>query len=135
MEDLSDATRIERIAELPRIPAALSQIEGGYLVATQDGRLATISSPDGREHTLFESGSEIRGHHVAETGVYFTVLRGADPDTRLLFYDFATQTATELANLGANVLSGASISPDERFAIYSAGVLSGADIMLLDPIP
>ncbi len=69
---------------------------------------------------------------VSETGVYFI-----SPDTRsslvpLLFFNFGTRRVSEIGRIAHGVGQGLSISPDERWIIWTQVDRSGSDLVMLE---
>ena len=68
---------------------------------------------------------------VAEKGIYF-VTPNPDGAWAFQFYSFATSKVTALAEIHQSVSWGVSVSPDERYILYTQEDQTGSDLMLVE---
>jgi len=68
---------------------------------------------------------------VAEKGIYF-VTQNPDGTSVFQFHSFATGKVTALAEIHQPVSWGVSVSPDERYILYTQEDQAGSDLMLVE---
>ena len=68
---------------------------------------------------------------VAEKGIYF-VTQNPDDTSVFQFHSFATGKVTALAEIHQPVSWGVSVSPDERYILYTQEDQAGSDLMLVE---
>jgi dipeptidyl aminopeptidase/acylaminoacyl peptidase len=100
-----------------------------YTKADQPGPLWKMPVEGGEEKRVVES---IYGGNFAvlQRGVYF--MQGAEREAALRYLDFSTGGLRTIGPLGGWVSIGLTISPDERWALYSKPDVVGSDLMLVE---
>jgi hypothetical protein len=76
-----------------------------------------------------------RGFAVVNDGIFYDGRVGKDRNVPLLFYDFASRSSRELTRISApgETGMGLTVSPDRKTVLYYASLVSGHDLMLIDP--
>jgi Tol biopolymer transport system component/DNA-binding winged helix-turn-helix (wHTH) protein len=134
--------------EIWKVPAS----GGQALRVTQNGGYVAFESTDGSmlyyAKNLFNSslwrmpvsgGQEIEvlksitGHAfaVARTGIYFE-RQNSDGSTSFQFLSFATGKVSSIATVRQPLSWGMSVSPDERYLLYSQIDRQGSDLMMIE---
>jgi Tol biopolymer transport system component len=71
------------------------------------------------------------GFAVASRGIYF-IAPHSDGSSVLQFHNFATGKVTTVAAIHRRIAGGLSVSPDERYVLYTQADQSGTDLMLVE---
>jgi Tol biopolymer transport system component/DNA-binding winged helix-turn-helix (wHTH) protein len=118
---------------------------GGYgAFEAPDGQTIYYSKQTGGEHTaIWETPSsggpetmvvefiKMRNFDVARHGIYF-VPDAAQPPYVLRFLDFTTGSVHDVLRLHQQLYSTLSVSPDERWLLYSTIDQEGSDLILVE---
>jgi Tol biopolymer transport system component/DNA-binding winged helix-turn-helix (wHTH) protein len=88
----------------------------------------------GVETKIADESSDATNFVVATKGIYFVVARKPRNTASIMFYDFSSRDTTELLDTGKHWSFGLSISPDERYLLYSVIDFLGSDLMMADGI-
>jgi hypothetical protein len=108
-----------------------------YLKSHSDISLWSVGVEGGTETKLLDTRQITRGWALAERGVYFFVFPpgGSKPYT-LEFFDFGTRQTTQLATLEGQAralsISTMTVSPDERWVVYTQRDQLDYDLMLVE---
>jgi Tol biopolymer transport system component len=123
-------------------------------VTRQRGRVA-FESPDGKSVYYAKSigntslwrvpvgGNDERqvlesvtwqGFTVTKRGIYFVPKQHPDGSSSIQFLDFATRASSTIARIEKPLPSsiGMSVSPDERYILYTQTDQAGSDLMLIE---
>jgi len=85
----------------------------------------------GGQERLIVKLVHMRNFDVAYHGLYF-VIGAARPPFAVRFLDFSTESVSELFTLPQQLYSTISVSPDEKWLIYSTVDQDGSDLMLVE---
>ena len=73
-----------------------------------------------------------RTFSVGNKGIYFCAPREGSVGSSIRFFDFETGKIREIAMTERQVSVGLSVSPDERWVLYSQVDQQGSDLMLVE---
>ena len=72
-----------------------------------------------------------RNFALADDGIYYIPETAADGSTSVRFRSFATGQDTEIAAI-KNPYTGLTVSPDRKTILFSVGVRTGSNVMVVD---
>ena len=106
-----------------------------YVRGQGEPGLWQVSTEGGEETRVFETGVGVNWA-VVERGIYFLTSQPRQAQYTLEFFDFATRQTTQITTLegprGTFVLSGLTVSPDERWVLYGQRDKIDFDLMLVE---
>jgi len=102
-----------------------------YAKAMHDTSLWKVAVDGGEEKQILESVTW-HGFTVVQRGIYFVPKQHSDGNSSLQFLDFAKGTISTIARIEKPLREGLSVSPDERYVLYSQRDQTGSDLMLIE---
>lgn len=122
-----------RPSRLPRMAgtSALESLDGKFLYFSKDlwgTSIWRIPAGGGEETNIVKSAA---GFAVASKGIYF-IAPHSDGSSAVQFHSFATGKVTTIAAIHRPVHWGLSVSPDERYVLYTQVDQSIGDLMLVE---
>jgi len=109
-------------------------VRSGQAVATPTSRLQQVCKPGadiGGEETKIVESAMGQAFAVGRKGIYF-VAPNPDGSSAVQFQSFATCKVTTIALIQRSLEFGLSVSPDERFILYTQVDQSGSDLLLVE---
>ena len=112
---------------------AFESLDGSMLYYTKAGNNSSLwgMPVGGGQETELVKSVELFGFTLAKKGVYFDQLNN-DGSTSIQFLRFATGKVTPVITLPRGRTGPLSISPDERYLLYSQLDQRGSDLMLIE---
>jgi len=111
---------------------AMESIDGQTLYYSARSSLWSMPVEGGSPRLVVEEGPSAGTLQWAVTqgGIYF--IQSERAPRGLKFYDFRSRTVEHLLSVPENQHGGLSVSPDGKKVLFTAGVLSESDILLVD---
>jgi Tol biopolymer transport system component len=103
-----------------------------YTKGRQDWTVWRAPVDGGDEIQVLESVSTWNNFAVAKDGVYYTPRRGPNGLSPIRFYDFASESVTEVYAPDKPTSNGISVSTDGRRLLYAQIDHGGGDLMLVE---
>jgi Tol biopolymer transport system component len=95
-----------------------------------------VSTEGGEETRVFEAKIDAGNWAVAAHGIYFLIFNRQSSAYALEFYDFGTRRTTQITTLEGPrltfLISGLTISPDERWVLFAQRDKLDFDLMLVE---
>jgi Tol biopolymer transport system component len=95
-----------------------------------------VSADSGEETRLFELNVDAGNWAVLPRGIYFLTYETGQTPYTLDLYDLATRQATQIKTIdgprGTLLLSGMTVSPDEKWVVYGQRDKLDLDLMLVE---
>jgi Tol biopolymer transport system component len=117
---------------------AVESPEGKFIYYTNyypndqgDTRLWRVPVGGGEEKQVLESVRWL-DFAVVDRGIYFIPKVHADGSSSIQFFDFNQGTISTLARIDKPLGTGLSVSPDQRYFLYTQIDQSGSDMMLVE---
>jgi Tol biopolymer transport system component len=115
--------------------AALESFDGKTLYYAKSRKAASlwkVPVEGGEERQVLESLSYWSNFAVVEQGIYFIARSESAAGSPIQFFNFATKKIRPIAATEKPVHLGVSISPDNRWILYSQLDQAGSDLMLVE---
>ena len=107
-------------------------VDGNTLFYVNDEKLWKMPASGGKEELVIDEPMDDYNFAISATGVYFIPAFGTKLRESIRCFRFATGKAEQLMPLNKSPGLGLSVSPDERWLLWSQFDQEGSDIMLID---
>ena len=106
--------------------------DGETLYYARDHQLWAVPVNGGPEERVFPEAVDEYAFAVAASGMYFIPASGTPSRNTIRYISFATGKMKELVRLEKTTGLGLTVSPDERWLLYSQFDQEGSDLMLIE---
>jgi Tol biopolymer transport system component len=107
-----------------------------YVKGRSEPGLWQVSTEGGEETRVFEANVDPGNWAAVARGIYFLTRQPSQTPYTLEFFDFATRQVTQITTLegtkGTFLISGLTVSPDERWVLYAQRDKLDYDLMLVE---
>lgn len=107
-------------------------VDGKTLFYVNDEKLWKMPTSGGKQELVIDEPIDDYNYAIGASGVYFIPAFGAKLRKTIRYFRFATGKAEQLMPLDKSPGLGLSVSPDERWLLWSQFDQEGSDIMLID---